>query len=131
MSKKGFEFNYSAKEQAEIKSIREKYTPQHNTEVSEIEKLRKIDNTVSKKAVIYALSVGIISTLILGFGMSLIMTDLSNDLGINNSFFIGVVVGIIGLCGVVLAFPTYRFILKKERKKIAPLIIELTDKLLK
>ncbi len=44
---------------------------------------------------------------------------------------ISLVVGIIGIALVCLAYPVYNKTLKKEREKIAPQIIRLTDELIK
>ena len=44
---------------------------------------------------------------------------------------IGICVGIIGIVLVSLAYPVYNRTLKKEREKIAPEILRLTDELMK
>ncbi len=128
-----FEFTYSAKEQAEIKKIRDKYVAPKKVE-NKMEQLKKLDESVTKKATIYALVSGIIGTLILGFGMSLVMTDLAENLGefvkIYNMF-IGIFCGVVGIVLAGLAHPLYNRVVKKEREKIAPEIIRLTDELMK
>ena len=43
----GFQYTYSAREQAEIKRIRSKYTPK---EESKLEQLRRLDASAAKKA---------------------------------------------------------------------------------
>lgn len=128
---KVFEYNYSATEQAEIKKIREKYTLQEKKTESEIDLLRELDAGVTKKGLIAALTLGIISTLILGAGMSLVMTELGKNLNIEHAFVIGILMGVIGLIGVIMAFPLYKFIVKRERARIAPQIIKISDELLK
>ena len=75
-----------------------------------------------------------IGTLILGFGMSLVMTDLAVSFGgfiKAYSMFIGIFCGVIGIVFAGLAHPLYNRILKKEKEKIAPEIIRLTDELMK
>ncbi len=128
-----FEFTYSAKEQAEIKKIRDKYVAPKKVE-NKMEQLKKLDESVTKKATIYALVSGIIGTLILGFGMSLVMTDLAENLGefvkVYNMF-IGIFCGVVGIVLAGLAHPLYNRVVKKEREKIAPEIIRLTDELMK
>ena len=125
-----FQYTYSAKEQAEVASIRKKYLPQ---EENKMDRLRKLDNSATQKAQACALSLGIIGTLILGFGMSLFMSDLGTmlDLHGNLAMLIGVVVGIIGLVLVALAYPVYNRVLKKEQERIAPEILRLSDELMK
>ena len=61
--------------------------------------------------------------------MSLVMTDLGEKIGIAGTSLIGVLIGIVGMIGVILAYPLYRRIIEKERKKIAPQILKLTDEL--
>jgi len=131
--KETLEFTYSAKEQAEIKRIREKYLPEEKTE-NKLEQLKKLDESVTKKATSVSLVIGIIGVLILGSGMSLVMTDLAENLGEfikNHNMFIGIVLGVAGIILAGIAHPVYNRIVKKERKKIAPQIISLTDDLMK
>ena len=128
----GFSYTYSAKEQTEIRKIREKYTPQP-TEVDKMERLRQLDARVTRKAQIVSLTLGIIGVLILGFGMSLIMSDLSKILGAYQDYAMlpGVLIGLVGGVLAGIAYPVYNFTVQHERKKIAPEIIRLTDELLK
>ena len=132
--KKGFSYTYSAKEQLELQRIRDKYTPSSEIESeNKMERLRKLDASVTNMAQTVALIFGVIGILILGFGMSLIMTELSNILGEykDMAMIIGIIVGIIGGIIASLAYPLYNLIVKVRRKKIAPEIIRLTDELMK
>lgn len=120
-NKETFSYTYSAKEQEEIKKIREKYVPK---EADKMEQLRRLDAGVTQKGTAISLVVGIIGALILGTGMSMCMvwTEL---------FVLGIIVGIVGIVMVSAAYPLYSCVTKKERKKIAPEIIRLTDELMK
>ncbi len=120
-NKETFSYTYSAKEQEEIKKIREKYVPK---EADKMEQLRRLDESVTKKGTAISLIIGIIGALILGTGMSmcLVWTEL---------FILGIIVGITGIAAVSLAYPIYSYVTKKEREKIAPEIIRLTDELMK
>ena len=133
MENNEFKYTYSAKEQAELKRIREKYSAAPDEKEDKMEKLRKLDASVTNTAQAVALAVGIIGALVLGFGMSLIMTDLSEILGSyqDKAMAIGIVIGIFGGIVASLAYPLYNAIVKHKRKKIAPEIIRLTDELLK
>ena len=42
-----------------------------------------------------------------------------------------IVIGIIGMIPVGFAYPTYQRVLKKERQRIAPEILRLSDELMK
>jgi len=121
-----FSFTYSAAQQAELERIRKKYLPQ---EPDKMEQLRRLDRGASQKAQAGAIALGIIGTLVLGTGMSLCMTKLSGFLG-GTAMFIGIPVGLVGIILIALAYPLYNHILKKERQRIAPEILRLTDELM-
>ena len=128
----GFSYTYSAEEQAELKKIREKYTPPTETE-DKMERLRRLDASVTKTAMSVALALGIVGALILGFGMSLCMTELENILGTyrDMAMVIGIVIGVVGGVIASLAYPIYNAIVRSRRKKLAPEILRLTDELMK
>ncbi len=128
----GFTYTYSAREQAELKRIREKYAAPTETE-DKMARLRRLDASVTNTAQAAALVFGVIGTLILGFGMSLIMTELAEILGLsgNVAMLIGIPVGIVGGILASLAYPIYNAIVKAKRKKLAPEILRLTDELMK
>lgn len=117
-----FEFNYSAKQQEEVQRIREKYAPK---EEDKLEQLRRLDAGVTRKGSAVSLVVGILGALLLGIGMSCCMVW-------GGLWFVpGIVVGVIGIVGVALAYPLYERVTRKEREKIAPEILRLTDELMK
>lgn len=127
-----FSYTYSAREQAELKRIREKYTAPTEAE-DKMARLRRLDASVTNTAQAFALVFGVIGTLILGFGMSLCMTELSEILGEHSdmAMAVGIIVGIAGGILASLAYPIYHAIVKAKRKKLAPEIIRLTDELMK
>ena len=128
---RGFRYTYSAREQEEVRRIREKYQPR--PEESKIERLRRLDQRVTQKAQVLSLIFGVVGTLVLGFGMSLVMTDLGQILGTHAAFapFLGILVGIVGGLLISLAYPVYQTVIKRERKKIAPEILRLSEELMK
>ena len=125
-----FKYTYSAKEQKEIKSIRQKYAAPKEAE-DKMAQLRRLDARVESRATTAGLVVGIIGALIMGTGMSLILTDLGAALGTVISMLIGVAAGVVGMILVCLAYPIYNRTLKKERDKVSAQILHLTDELLK
>ncbi len=125
-----FHYTYSAKEQEEIRNIRQKYAATIEEE-DKMTQLRRLDASVYSKANTASLVVGILGALLLGTGMSLIMTDLGKMLGSFWALFIGIGVGILGILLVSLAYPVYNYTLEREREKIAPDILRLTDELMK
>ena len=129
-NKENFNYTYSAKEQEEIKKIRKKYAAPIEEE-DKMAQLRRLDASVYSKATTAALVVGIIGALIMGLGMSLVMTDIGAMLGTVLAMIIGIGIGVVGIVLVCLAYPLYNRTLKKERDKIAPEILRLTDELMK
>ena len=129
-NKESFNYTYSAKEQEEIKAIRKKYAVQEQTE-DKMAQLRRLDAGVDSKATVAALVVGMIGALVMGTGMSLVMTEIGAFLGTVMAMIVGIGLGVIGIILVCLAYPLYNRTLKKEREKIAPEILRLTDELMK
>ena len=127
-----FTYTYSAKEQEELKRIRDKYAPKEQEE-DKMERLRKLDHGVTKKAQTVSVVFGIVGALILGLGMSLIMSELGAILGEHRDLAmpIGIGIGLIGGIMTSLSYPLYGAILKHERSKIAAEVIKLTDELMK
>ena len=129
---KGFSYTYSAKEQEEIKKIRDKYTAPTESE-NKMARLRRLDASVTRTAEIVALVFGIIGTLTLGFGMSLCMTEIGVNIGLQSAgaVIVGAIIGILGATLASLAYPMYNIIVKRKRKKLAPEIIRLSEELMK
>lgn len=128
--KEEFHFTYSAKEQEELEKIREKYQPREEDKMT---KLRKLDASVTKKASAVSIAVGSLGALIMGTGMSLFMTDLGEMLGAQGmtGMIIGIGIGIVGMILIGLACPLYYSMVKRERKKIAPEILRITEELMR
>ena len=125
-----FSYVYSAEEQDEIRKIRKKYEFREEDPISRI---RKLDNSVTQKATVISLVFGVVGVLIMGSGMSFIMTDLGSIIGMsgNITWILGMLTGAIGLILVALAYPMYNNVLKKEREKVASEILELTEELMR
>ena len=126
-NKEEFSFTYSAQQQKEVEEIRKKYLPR---EEDKMEQLRKLHAIPTQKAQAASLAVGVIGALILGTGMSVCLTDIGAALG-SLAMVIGILVGVVGMVLVALAYPLYNRVLKKNRDKIAPEILRLSDELLK
>ena len=121
-----FEYTYSSAQQQEIQAIRKKYLPK---EEDKMEQLRRLHSIPTQKAQAASIAVGVIGTLVLGTGMSLCMTELGAALG-QLAMVIGILVGIAGMVLVALAYPVFHYTLKKERARIAPEILQLTEELM-
>ena len=127
MENHSFEYTYSAQQKREVEEIRKKYLPK---EEDKMEQLRRLHSIPTRKAQAASIAIGVLGTLILGTGMSLCMTDLGAALG-HLAMVIGILVGILGLVMVALAYPLYNTVLRKERQRIAPEILRLSEELLK
>ncbi|MDO4318043.1 MAG: hypothetical protein Q4C48_07505 [Lachnospiraceae bacterium] len=119
-NKETFHYNYSAQQQGEIRRIREKYLPK---EESALERLYRLDASVTKPGTIAAIAMGCIGTLLLGIGMSCTMV------WAENLFLPGILIGLLGIAGIAAAYPLYQVITKKRRKKLAPEILRLSEEL--
>ena len=128
----GFSYTYSAREQSEIKKIREKYT-QKTEEEDKMTRLRRLDAGVTRTAMTVSLTFGVFGLLILGFGMSLCMTELYSAFSLSEgaAMAVGISIGIFGGAIAALAYPIFTFTVKRLRKKLSPEIIRLTDELMK
>ena len=120
-NKEVFTYDYSSKEQKEIRDIRNKYLG--HKEKTTAEKIKELDAKTTIKAKIYSISTGIISSLIFGIGMCCIMVWTS-------LFIIEIIIGMIGMIGIALCYPIYNYFVKLERNKIKDEIIELCIELL-
>ncbi len=127
MDNHSFEYTYSAERQNEIEAIRKKYLPK---EEDKMETLRRLHSIPTQKAQAASIAIGVLGALILGTGMSLCMTELGAALG-QPAMVTGILVGIPGLIMVALAYPLFNYVLQKERNRIAPEILRLSEELLK
>ena len=127
MENNSFEYTYSAQRQKEVEEIRKKYLPK---EEDKMEQLRKLHSIPTQKAQSASIAVGVIGALILGTGMSLCMTELGAALG-RIAMILGIMIGLAGIVLVAIAYPIYIRTLKKERERIAPEILRISDELLK
>lgn len=123
--KENFVYTYSAKEKAEIERIRRKYLPEEEKE-DKMEQLRRLDRSVTAKAQTLSLIIGVVGALVLGVGMCFAMEVLAQGL-----MALGIVIGLLGIGLMAVAYPVYNATEKKERERIAPEILRLSDELMK
>ena len=108
--------------------IRTQYMEKESTE---LDALRELDAQAKRPASIFAYAFGCISAIVMGSGMSLVMTEIGATLGIASAMPIGVVIGVVGLGMTLINYPIYKSILNDRKKKFAPKIIDLSEKILK
>ena len=119
-----FIYNYSAKENKEIQDIRSKYLPR---EESKLEELKRLDYTVQNSGMIESLCAGIGGILMFGLGLCLAMQVIGSGVF---SIVLGILLGIVGMIGMIAAYPVYRKIAQKAKVEYAPRILQLTDELM-
>ncbi|MBQ2737664.1 MAG: hypothetical protein IJF38_03165 [Clostridia bacterium] len=125
-----FNYTYSAKEMDEIRKIKEKYEQGGEPkEETPIERLRRLDRTADRVATIASLVLGIVGVLVMGFGMSMIMTTFGEAISPEHYFEVGICVGILGGIVAGVAYPVFNLVQKKTRKKLAPEILKLTEEI--
>lgn len=113
-----FEYTYSAKQQAELETIRKKYLPEEETKM---DKLRRLDKSVTRPGTIISIIIGIVGTLIMGFGMCMCLEW--------QQFVLGIIFGILGIAVLAAAYPVFNKVTRKRKEKIAPEILKLTEEI--
>lgn len=111
-----------------IQKIRSQYTEKEDNRLKE---LKRLDSKVKRPPLVFAYIFGIIGAIIMGGGMSLVMTDISKTIGIQNPMVYGIVIGIVGMIMVIVNYPIYKKALAKRCKKYANEIITLSDTIMK
>ncbi len=108
-----------------VEKIRTQYMEKRITELDE---LRALDAKVKRPANIFAYTFGSLAALIMGAGMSLVMTNLGETLGIGQPLITGIVIGVVGMAFAIVNYPIYKAILGSRRKKFADKILALSEK---
>lgn len=111
-----------------VQKIRTQYTEK---EITQLDELKALDAKVKKPAAVFAYILGTVSALVMGAGMSLVMTDVGEILSIPNTMAIGIVIGTVGMLAAIVNYPLYKRILASRRTKYADKIISLSDKIMK
>lgn len=120
-NEQSFEYIYSAPQQEEVKKIREKYLVQEPTKM---DRLRALDAGATRRGTAVSVTLGVLSSLLLGIGMCCSMV------WAGGLFVPGIVIGFVGILGVCLCYPLYTRVTDRERRRIAPEILRLTEELM-
>jgi uncharacterized Tic20 family protein len=110
-----------------VEKIRSQYTEQEHTELDE---LKALDAKVKKPANVFAYTYGSISAIIMGAGMSLVMTDIGAVIGLESAMVPGIAIGVVGLSLALSTYPIYKNMLNARKKKFASRIMALSDKIM-
>lgn len=120
MDNRTFNYAYSARRQAEVNAIRDKYLPKNE---NKMEQLRRLDRRADRKGSMASLVAGVIGCLMLGLGMCC-------TLQWGGAWFVpGIVIGVTGIVAIAVSYPLYRYVAACERERIAPQVLQLVDEL--
>ena len=111
-----------------VEKIRSQYTQQENTD---LDALKALDARVKKPANVFGYVYGSIGAIVMGAGMSLVMTDIGTILGMTETLIPGIAVGVVGMGMALTTYPIYKKILNSRKKKYAAKIMELSDRITK
>ncbi|MBE6708384.1 MAG: hypothetical protein E7578_03980 [Ruminococcaceae bacterium] len=111
-----------------VQKIRTQYTEKEHTDLDE---LKELDSKVRRPANVFAYIFGSIGAIIMGSGMSLVMTDIAKTVGIADPMLYGIIIGIVGMLMTIVNYPVYKRILSSRREKYADKIIAISDKIMK
>ena len=107
--------------------IRTQYMEKQSTE---LDALRALDAKVKRPANVFAYVFGSISAIIMGAGMSLVMTDIGSIIGMQNAIVPGIIIGLVGMIMSIANYPTYKRILDNRKKKYGGEILKLSEKIM-
>jgi uncharacterized Tic20 family protein len=110
-----------------VQKIRTQYTEKQHTE---LDALKALDAKVKRPANVFAYTYGAISAIIMGAGMSLVMTDIGAIIGLASAMVPGIVIGVVGMGMALSTYPIYKRMLNARKKKYASQIMELSDKIM-
>lgn len=110
-----------------VQKIRSQYTEKEHTE---LDALKALDRKVRKPANVFGYVYGSLSAVIMGAGMSLVMTDIGEVIGMADGMIPGIVIGLVGLILALTTYPIHKRMLNSRKKKYAPEILKLSEQLM-
>lgn len=121
MENKTFRYSYSATQNKEVESIRNRYLPK---EENKLEILKKLDSKVQSAGMIESLCLGIVGALVFGVGMCFGLDALKG------ADFLAFLFGIVGTAMMLPAYPLYKRISKKTKARFSPEILRLSEEIM-
>lgn len=110
-----------------VQKIRTQYMEKENTR---LDALKELDAKVKRPANIFAYVFGSVGAIVMGSGMSLVMTDIGETLGMESTMTAGIVIGVVGMLMAIVNYPIYKRILSSRRKKYAEQIMKLSEEIM-
>ena len=110
-----------------VQKIRTQYTEKQHTE---LDALKELDAKVKRPANVFAYTYGSVSAVVMGAGMSLVMTEIGAIIGLASAMVPGTAIGVAGMGMALGTYPIYKKILNARKKKYAPEILKLSDQIM-
>ena len=110
-----------------VQKIRTQYTEKQHTE---LDALKELDTKVKRPANVFAYTYGSVGAIVMGAGMSLVMTEIGATIGLASAMAPGIVIGIVGLVMALSTYPIYKKMLNARKRKYAPEILKLSEKIM-
>ena len=112
-----------------VQKIRTQYVEKDESEKN-LDMLRELDAEVKRPANVFGYVFGSIGAIVMGAGMSLVMTDIGTQLGITNTMPVGIAIGVVGMLMALANYPIHKRILTKRKQKYGDEILNLSEKIL-
>ena len=125
MENKEFSYTYSSLSQSEkkqVENIKRQYGGFDNQKESDLAELLKLDKKVKTIPKTIATIVGVVGTLVLGLGMSIVM--------VWENVVVGSIIGAVGVLACIVAPLLHKVIFSNLKNKYSSQIIKLSDRLL-
>ena len=110
-----------------VQKIRTQYTEKQHTE---LDALKELDAKVKRPANVFAYTYGSAGAIVMGAGMSLVLTDIGATIGLASAMVPGIAIGVVGMGLALSTYPIYKRILDSRRKKYAPEIMKLSERIM-
>ncbi len=110
-----------------VQKIRTQYTEKQHTELDE---LKELDTKVKKPANAFAYTYGSVGAIVMGAGMSLVLTEIGEIIGLASTMVPGIAIGVVGMGMALSTYPIYKKILNNRKKKYAAEIRKLSEKII-
>lgn len=108
--------------------IRAEYTQKEDTALDE---LKAMDARVKRPANVFGYVYGSIGAIIMGSGMSMVMTDIGDMLGLRDAMPLGIAMGMVGIVMVLSTYSIYKKILTSRKSQYAAQILALSERAMK
>ena len=111
-----------------VEKIRSQYMQEQHTE---LDALKALDAKVKRPARVFGYVYGTVGAIVMGAGMSLVMTDIGAVLGLEDSLVPGINLGVVGMVMALTTWPIYKRLLASRKKQYAPRIMALSERIVK